>query len=191
VIATKRGGATPIVAFLISLLLVGRADAAPRLIACMSAHQDEMKALNTQIAELQKIRVTPGGPNTKLGECAHRLETIRGNALPRTADKNSVEHREKISCLTVKKTLLEQQCICEAKGLQFSGDPAVIDSTLAAQKRFADAQKAARRGALRNSPEVRKIVDETSKARGCYSAQVIEIYNKSTAAVEKLGRVGP
>ena len=44
---------------------------------------------------------------------------------------------------------------------------------------------------LRNSPEVRKIVDETSKARGCYSAQVIEIYNKSTAAVDKFGRAGP
>ena len=93
-IEKKRSSATLIAVFLISLLLLGGADAAPRLIACMSAHQDEMKALNTQIAELQKIRVTPGGPNTKLGDCAHRLETIRGNALPRTADKNSVEQWE-------------------------------------------------------------------------------------------------
>lgn len=163
---------------------------ASKLIACMTAHKDEMKALNTQIAELEKTKVTPGGPNTKQGECAHRLQTIRGSAPLIAVDKNTVEHREKIACLNVKKTLLEQQCVCESKGLQFSADPAVIDATLAAHRRFADAQKAARKGSgsLRSSPEVRKIAEETNKVRGCYSAQVIEIVNKASAAVEKIGR---
>jgi hypothetical protein len=156
----------------------------------MTAHKDEMKALNTRIAELEKTKVTPGGPNTKQGECAHRLQTIRGSAPLIAVDKNTVEHREKIACLTVKKTLLEQQCVCESKGFQFSTDPAVIDATLAAQKRFAEAQKSARKGSgsLRNSPEVRKIVEDTNKTRGCYSAEVIGIINKATVAVEKIGR---
>ena len=158
---------------------------APALIACMTAHKEEMKALNMQIAELEKTKVAAGGPNTKMGECANRLQTLRGSALPFASDKNTVDHREKISCLTVKKTLLEQKCVCEAKGFQFSSDSAVIDNTLAAQKRLADAQKAARRGSLRNSQEVRDTVKETSKVRGCYSAQVIDILNKSSAAVEK------
>ena len=66
----------------------------------------------------------------------------------------------------------------------------MIDNTLAAQKRFADAQKAARKasGSLRSSPEVREIAKEADKVRGCYSAQVIDILNKSSAAVEKIGR---
>jgi hypothetical protein len=166
--------------------------AAPALIACMTAHKDEMKALNTQIAELEKTKVSPGGPNTKQGECTHRLHTLRGSAPMVAVDKNTVEHREKIACLAVKKTLLEQRCVCEGKGLQFSSDPAAIDNTLAAQKRFADAQKAARKaaGSLRSPPEVRKIAEDVSKVRGCYSAQVIDIINKSTAAVEKLGKAG-
>jgi hypothetical protein len=185
VTATRLAG--PIFAAFI-LLFAHAADAAPRLIACMTAHKEEMKALNTQLAELEKMKVAPGGPNTKLGECAHRLQTIRGSAQLIALDKSTAEHREKISCLTVKKTLLEQQCVCEAKGLEFSSDPAVIDNTLAAQKRFADAQKAARKGALRSSPEVREIAKEASRVRGCYSAQVIGILNKSTAAVEKIGR---
>ena len=116
------------------------------------------------------------------------METIRGGAIIATADKNSADQREKISCLIVKKTLLEQQCVCEGKGLEFSSDHAVIDNTLAAQKRFADAQKAARKGSLRSSPEVREIAKEADKVRGCYSAQVIDILNKSTAAVEKIAR---
>jgi hypothetical protein len=170
------------------LLMSHPAYPAPALIACMTAHKEEMKALNMQIAELEKTKVAAGGPNTKMGECANRLQTLRGSALPFASDKNTVDHREKISCLTVKKTLLEQKCVCEAKGFQFSSDSAVIDNTLAAQKRLADAQKAARKGSLRNSQEVRDIVKETSKVRGCYSAQVIDILNKSSAAVEKIAQ---
>jgi hypothetical protein len=173
-----------------ALLLSGPAHAAG-LIACMTAHKTEMQALNTQIAELEQIKVKPGGPNAKSGECTHRLQSIRGSAPLFATDKNTVEHREKIACLAVKKTLLEQQCVCESKGFEFSGEPAVIDATLAAHKRFADAQKAARKGSLRNSPEVRKIADETNKVRGCYSKQVIEIINKATAAVEKTARAQP
>jgi hypothetical protein len=174
-----------------SVLLISHpATAAPALIACMTAHKQEMKALNTQIAELEKTKVAPGGPNTKQGPCALRLQTIRGSSPALAIDKNTVDHREKISCLTVKKTLLEQQCVCEAKGFQFSSDPKVIDNTLAAQQRFADAQKAARKasGSLRSSPEVREIAKEAGKVRGCYSAQVIDILNKSTAAVEKISQ---
>jgi hypothetical protein len=174
--------------FVLAALLFSSAAHAAGLMACMTAHKEEMKALNTQIAELEKVKVTPGGPKTKLGDCAHRLETIRGGAIIATADKNSADQREKISCLIVKKTLLEQQCVCEGKGLQFSSDPTVIDNTLAAQKRFADAQKVARKGSgsLRSSPEVREIAKEADKVRGCYSAQVIDILNKSAAAVEKI-----
>lgn len=171
-----------------ALLFSHSAYPAPALIACMTGHKDEMKALNTQIAELERTKIVPGGPSTKQGDCTHRLHLIRGSAPMVAVDKNTVEHREKIACLAVKKTLLEQRCVCEAKGLQFSGDPAVIDNTLAAQKRFADAQKAARKGSLRGSPEVREIAKEAGKVRGCYSAQVINILNKSTAAVEKIGR---
>lgn len=173
-----------------ALLIAQAAHSAPALIACMTAHKDEMKALNTQIAELEKMKVAPGGPNTKQGECTHRLHTIHGSAPLLAVDKNTVEHREKIACLAVKKTLLEQQCACEAKGLQFSSDPAVIDKTLAAQKRFADAQKAARKsaGSLRSAPEVREIAKDVSKVRGCYSAQVIAVIDKSTAAVEKIAK---
>jgi hypothetical protein len=174
-----------------SVLLISHpATAAPALIACMTAHKEEMKALNTQIAELEKTKVAPGGPNTKQGPCALRLQTIRGSSPALAVDKNTVDHREKISCLTVKKTLLEQQCVCEAKGFQFSNDPKVIDNTLAAQQRFADAQKAARKasGSLRSPPEVREIAKEAGKVRGCYSAQVIDILNKSTAAVEKISQ---
>jgi hypothetical protein len=176
---------------LASVLLISHpAIAAPALIACMTSHKEEMKALNTQIAALEKTKIAPGGPNTKQGPCALRLQTIRGSAPALAIDKNTVDHREKISCLTVKKTLLEQQCVCEAKGFQFSSDPRVIDNTLAAQQRFADAQKAARKasGSLRSSPEVRDIAKEVSKLRGCYSAQVIDIINKSTAAVEKIAQ---
>ena len=182
--ATKSG---QVLVVLGVLLFSGFADAAPRLITCMTSHQSEMKELNTQIAELQKIKVTPGGPKTKLGDCAHRLEAIRGGALTITSDKNSVDHREKISCLTVKKTLLEQQCICEAKGLQFSGEPAVVDNSLAAYRRFTDAQKLARKAA-KDSPEVKKSSEEAVKLRGCYGAQVIEQLNKSSAALEKIAR---
>jgi len=53
---------------------------APALIACMTAHKEEMKALNMQIAELEKTKVAAGGPNTKMGECANRLQTLRGRA---------------------------------------------------------------------------------------------------------------
>lgn len=181
--------AVPVIAVAASLLLAGAAHAAPALIACMTAHKDEMKALNTQIAALEQTKVTPGGPVTKHGSCAHRLQTIRGAQLLPAADKNTADHREKISCLVVKKTLLEQQCNCEAKGLAFSSDPATIDNTLAAHKRFADAQKAARpKGALRSTPEVRAIAKDVDRVRGCYSAQVIEIINKATAAVEKIGK---
>ena len=131
----------------------------------MTAHKEEMKALTSQIAELEKTKVAPGGPNTKHGRVRDTgCRRIRGSALPLASDKNTVDHREKISCLTVKKTLLEQKCVCEAKGFQFSSDPAVIDNTLAAQKRLADAQKAARKGSLRNSQEVRDIVKETSRS---------------------------
>jgi hypothetical protein len=186
--ATQRIVAAPILAVLGIMLFSHAAHSAPALIACMTAHKDEMKALNTQIAELEKTKVAPGGLNTRQGECALRLQTIRGSAPALAVDKNTVDHREKISCLTVKKTLLEQQCVCEAKGFQFSSEPAVIDNTLAAQKRFAEAQKAARKGSLRSSPEVREIAKEAGKVRGCYSAQVIDILNKSTAAVEKIGR---
>jgi hypothetical protein len=187
--ATQRIVTGPVIAVLSALLFSHTAHAAS-LMACMAAHKEEMKALNTQIAGLEKTKVAPGGPKTKLSDCAHRLEAIRGSALIVTADKNSADHREKISCLSVKKTLLEQKCVCEAKGYQFSSDPAVIDNTLAAQKRFADAQKAARKasGSLRSSPEVRDIAKEVSKLRGCYSAQVIDIINKSTAAVEKIAQ---
>jgi len=173
-----------------ALLLSGPAHAAG-LIACMTAHKAEMQALNTQIAELEQTKVAPGGPNTKFGECTHRLQSIRGSAPLFATDKNTVEHREKIACLAVKKTLLEQQCVCESKGFEFSGDPAVIEATLSAQRRFADVQKAARKGSLRSSPEVRKIADETDKVRGCYSNQVIGIINKATAAVEKIARAKP
>ena len=62
-------------------------------------------------------------------------------------DKNSADHAEKISCLTVKKTLLEQRCICESRGLQFADVPAVIDKSLAAYERFTEARKAARKAA--------------------------------------------
>jgi hypothetical protein len=186
--ATQRIVAGPVLAVLGALLFSQAAHAAPALIACMTAHKEEMKALNTQIAELEKTKVAPGGPNTKQGPCALRLQTIRGSAPALAVDKNTVDHREKISCLTVKKTLLEQKCVCEAKGFQFSSDSAVIDNTLAAQKRLADAQKAARKGSLRNSQEVRDTVKETSKVRGCYSAQVIDILNKSSAAVEKIAQ---
>ena len=148
-----------------------------------------MKALNTQIAALEQVKVTPGGTVTKHGECAHRLQTIRGAQLLPGTDKNTADHREKISCLVVKKTLLEQQCTCEAKGLAFSSNPAMIDNTLAAQKKFADAQKAAHpKGSLRNTPEVREIAKDVDRVRGCYSAQVIEIINKATAAVEKIAK---
>ena len=51
---------------------------APALIACMTAHKEEMKALNMQIAELEKTKVAAGGPNTKMGECANRLQTHPG-----------------------------------------------------------------------------------------------------------------
>jgi hypothetical protein len=168
------------------LLLTGGARAAPGLIACMTAHKAEMKALNAQIAALEKTKVQPGGGHAKHGECEQRLQTIRGSTLLHATDKNTADHREKIACLAIKKTLLEQRCVCEAKGLQFSSDPAVIDKTLAAQKRFADAQKAARKGSLRPPPEVRKIANDMSKLRGCYSAQVIDTLNKGTAAVEKI-----
>jgi hypothetical protein len=178
--------------FLLSgaLLLAGPAHAAG-LIACMTAHKAEMQALNTQIAELEQKKVAPGGPNTKTGDCTHRLQSLRGSAPLFATDKNTVEHREKIACLAVKKTLLEQQCVCESKGFEFSAEPAVIDATLAAQKRFADAQKVARKGSLRSSPEVRAIADEANKVRGCYSNQVIGIINKATAAVEKIARAKP
>jgi hypothetical protein len=179
---------TTLLAVLGVLLLAGGAQAAPRLIACMTAHKEEMKALNAEIAALEKTKVKPGGPKAKHGECEQRLQTIRGSTLLHATDKNTADHREKIACLAIKKTLLEQQCICEAKGLQFSSDPAVIDKTLAAQQRFADAQKAARKGSLRGPPEVRKIADDMSKLRGCYSGQVIEMLNKGTAAVEKIAR---
>ena len=185
--ATKRALAGPILVVLGALLFPQSAHAVS-LLACMTAHKDEMKALNTQIAELQRVKVAPGGPKTKLGECAHRLEAIRGSAQLIATDKNTVDHREKISCLSVKKTLLEQQCACEAKGLQFSSDPAVVDNSIAATKRFSDAQKSARKAATKNSPDVRKIVDEASKVRGCYSAQAIELLNKSSAALEKIAR---
>ena len=87
----------------------------------MTAHKDEMKALNTQIAELEKTKVAAGGPNTKHGR-VRDTGCSRSGAVRRWSpvDKNTVDHREKISCLAVKKTLLEQQCVCEAKGLQFS-----------------------------------------------------------------------
>lgn len=170
-----------------ALLLPSSAHAAG-LIACMTAHKDEMKALNTQIAELEQMKVKPGGPKTKPGECTDRLHAIRGSAPLPATDKNTVDHREKIACLAVKKTLLEQRCACESKGLEFSADPAVIEATLAAHARFADAQKASRKGSLRPPPEVRKIAEETQKVRGCYSKQVIEIINKATAAVEKIAR---
>jgi hypothetical protein len=172
-----------------ALLIAQAAHSAPALIACMTAHKDEMKALNTQIAELEQMKVTPGGATTKHGECTHRLQTISGAQLLPATDKNTADHREKITCLRVKKTLLEQQCSCEAKGLAFSSDPAVIDNTLAAQKKFADAQKSARpKGSLRSTPEVREIAKNVDRVRGCYSAQVIEIINKATAAVEKIGK---
>ena len=185
--ATKR--AVPVLAFAAALLFTGAAHAAPALIVCLTAHRDEMKALNTQIAELEQIKVTPGGAITKHGGCAHRLQTIRGAQLLPGTDKNTADHREKISCLVVKKTLIEQQCTCEAKGLAFSSDPAVIDNTLAAQKKFADAQKAARpKGNLRSTPEVREIAKDVDRVRGCYSTQVIDIINRATAAVEKIGK---
>jgi hypothetical protein len=186
----KRQAALRCLAVAGALLFSHSAYPAPALIACMTAHKDEMKALNTQIAELERTKIVPGGPNTKQGDCTHRLHLIRGSAPMVAVDKNTVEHREKIACLAVKKTLLEQRCVCQAKGLQFSGEPAMIDNTLAAQKRFADAQKAARKasGSLRSPPEVREIAKEAGKVRGCYSAQVIDILNKSTAAVEKIGR---
>ena len=188
--AISRKVTSQILALASVLLISHPAIAAPALIACMTSHKEEMKALNTQIAALEKTKVAPGGPNAKQGPCALRLQTIRGSAPALAIDKNTVDHREKISCLTVKKTLLEQQCVCEAKGFQFSSDPRVIDNTLAAQQRFADAQKAARKasGSLRSSPEVRDIAKEVSKLRGCYSAQVIDIINKSTAAVEKIAQ---
>ncbi len=181
--------AVPILAFAGALLFAGAAHAAPALIACLTAHRDEMKALNTQIAGLEQTKVTPGGVTTKHGECAHRLQTIRGAQLLPATDKNTADHREKISCLVVKKTLIEQQCNCEAKGLAFSGNPAAIDNTLAAEKKFADAEKAARpKGNLRNTPEVREIAKDVDRVRGCYSPQVIEIINRATAAVEKIGK---
>ena len=184
--AKPRTIAAPIVLVLGALLLPHAAQAAG-LIACMTSHKEEMKALNAQIAELQKVKVTPGGPKTKLGECAHRLEAIKGGALIVTADKNSADHREKISCLSVQKTLLEQKCACEAKGLQFSSDAAVVDNSIAAYKRFTDAQKLARKAA-KDSPDVKKIAAEASKVRGCYSAQSIELLIKSSAVLEKLAR---
>src|SRR4029077_10007751 len=101
--------------FVMGALLFSSAAHAAGLMACMTAHKEEMNQLNIQIAELEKVQVTPGGPKTKLGECAQRLETIRGGAIIGTADKNSADQREKISCLIVKKTLLEQQCVCEGK----------------------------------------------------------------------------
>ena len=170
-----------------ALLIPQFAVAAPALIACMTTHKEEMKALNTQIAELQRIKVTPGGPKAKQGDCAHRLQAIHGSALPVTTDKSTVDHNEKISCLTVKKTLLEQQCICEAKGLQFSGESAVVDNSLAAYNRFTEARKAARKAA-KDSPDVKKISEEAIKARGCYGAKVIELLNNSSAALEKIAR---
>jgi hypothetical protein len=187
----KSAIAASILAVLGVLLLPQNVHAAQavNLLTCMTSHKEEMKALNTQIAELQRVKVAPGGPKTKLGECAHRLEAIRGGAQLVAIDKNTVDHREKISCLGVKKTLLEQQCACEAKGVQFSSDPAVVDNSIVAYKRFTDAQKSARKAA-KNSPDVRKIVDEASRVRGCYSAQAIELLNKSSAALEKIARSG-
>lgn len=129
----------------------------------------------------------PAGPKPSSESCAHRLEAIRGGAQLIATDKDTVEHREKISCLSVKKTLLEQRCACEAKGLPFSSDPAVVDNSIIATKRFSDAQKSTRKAA-KNSPDVRKIVDEASKVRGCYSAQAIELLNKSAAALDKIAR---
>ena len=169
-----------------ALLFPPTADAVS-LLACMTAHREEMKALNTQIAELQKVKVTPGGPNTKPGECAQRLEAIRGSVILAAADKNSADHREKISCLSVKKTLLEQQCACEAKGLQFSGEAAVVDNSLAAYKRYEEARKQARRAA-KDSPELKKISEAATRFRGCYSAQANSELNKSSAALEKIAR---
>jgi hypothetical protein len=157
------------------------------LLACMTAHKEEMKALNTQIAELQKIKVTPGGPNTKPGECTERLQAIHGSVILAASDKNSADHREKISCLGVKKTLLEQRCACEAKGLQFSADLTVVDNSLAAYRRYEDAHKHARRAA-KDSPELKKISEAATRLRGCYSAQAITELNKSSAALEKLGQ---
>ena len=61
----------------------------------------------------------------------------------------------------------------------------MIDKTLAAQKRFTEAQKAARKGSAKDSPEVAEIAKDVDKVRGCYSAQVIELLNKSSAARRK------
>ena len=184
--AIKRLIAGSMLGALAALSFPTAADAVS-LLACMTAHKDEMKALNTQIAELQKIKVTPGGPNTKPGQCTERLQAIQGSVIMAASDKSSSDHREKISCLSVKKTLLEQQCICEAKGVQFSGEATVVDNSLAAYKRYEEARKHARRAA-KDSPELKKISEGATRLRGCYSAQAISELNKSSAALEKLGQ---
>ena len=74
-------GAALILVVLGGLLLPQFAHAAPALIACMTAHKNEMKELNTQIAELQQMKVAPGGPKVKQGDCVHRLKAIHGSAL--------------------------------------------------------------------------------------------------------------
>ena len=184
----KRKATSRVLAVAGALLFSHSAYPAPALIACMTAHKDEMKALNTQIAELEKTKVAPGGPNTKMGECAHRLH--RSGAARRwsqsTRTPSTIARRFPAS--RSRKRCLSRVASARRRGFSFPSDPAVIDNTLAAQKRLADAQKAARKGSLRNSQEVREIVKEAGKVRGCYSAQVIDILNKSSAAVEKIGR---
>ena len=86
----------------------------------MTAHKEEMKALNMQIAELEKTKVAAGGPNTKMGECATACRRSGAARFWSPATRTQSTTGEKFACLTVKKTLLEQRCVCEAKGLQFS-----------------------------------------------------------------------